>query len=78
MQCNALQIKSKHKFGKYLHERFKKIRKLENLLVAPKTKLKKIRKIENKKIRKLAFALWRLNLDYSYRLQKNEVPAMIK
>jgi len=25
-----LQIKSKHKFGKYLHERFKKIRKLEN------------------------------------------------
>ena len=41
VQCNALQIKSKHKFGKYLHERFKKIRKLENkhLLVAPKTRL---------------------------------------
>jgi len=38
VQCNALQIKSEHKFGKYLHERFKKIRKL-------------------------AFELWRLNLD---------------
>ena len=49
VQCNALQIKSKHKFEKYLHERFKKIRKLENkhLLVAPKTRLKKIRKLEN-------------------------------
>ena len=35
--------------------------------MAPKTRLKKIRKLENKKIRKLAFAfaLWRLNLDYS-------------
>ena len=32
--------------------------------MAPKTRLKKIRKLENKKIRKLAFALWRLNLDY--------------
>ena len=60
VQCNALQIKSKHKFGKYLHERFKKIRKLEN-----------------KKIRKLAFVLWRLNLlfdtlptDHKYNKEK--------
>ena len=33
--------------------------------MAPKTRLEKIRKLENKKIRKLAFELWRLNLDYS-------------
>ena len=33
--------------------------------MAPKTRLKKIRKLENKKIRKLAFALWHLNLDFN-------------